>query len=558
MFALMAAQSSDARPHRPAQPPTPPPDTVTLVLYAESVSQRFKGVPVLDEVSFNVGDGERVGLIGPNGAGKSTLLRIIAGEQPPDEGRAGHRAGSLGFLRQDAELSSRLPLIEEMWNSFPDARAIEEQLQEVAAAFEHPAADVDALITRQAGLFEEFERLDGYRIDKRIGQVLSGLGFAPDDRFKACGAFSGGWRMRVALAQVLVRRPDHLLLDEPTNHLDAAARAWLIAHIGEYKGTVMIVSHETDFLDATVTRIIDLRDGEATSYAGNHSAYRRQKSAAMALQRSTADRQQREIKRQTQFIDRFRSKATKARTVQSRIKAVAKIERVHAPTAERAVHFQIDAAGRPERAVLTVQDLSHAYDDEHIVLVGANLEIERGDKVALVGPNGSGKSTLLRALAGRIDPTEGSIAWSERARVGYYDQHQDEELDPGRTVLDEVAAVAITHSDGDLRSVLGRFLFRGDDVFKPVSVLSGGERSRVALAKFLIQPSNVLLLDEPTNHLDGATRTRLIKALADYDGTIVCASHDPAILRRVATRAFEIDAGECRPLMHWRDWTPPA
>ena len=525
------------------------------MLYVDAVSQRFKGDLVLDEVGFNIGDGERVGLIGPNGAGKSTLLRIVAGLQPADAGRAGHRGGSLGFLQQDAELSSRLPLVEEMWKAFPEARAVEEQLQEVAAAFEHGAGDIDALVARQAALFDEFERLDGYRIDKHIGQVLRGLGFAAADRHKACGAFSGGWRMRVALAQVLVRRPDHLLLDEPTNHLDAAARAWLIEHIRDYKGTVVIVSHETDFLDATVERIIELRDGQARSYAGNHSAYRRQKAAEMAQQRAAASRQQREIARQTQFIDRFRSTATKARQVQSRIKALDKIERVAAPGAERGVRFQIQSLRRPERAVVTVEDLSHAYGDQ-IVLVGANLEIERGDKVVLVGPNGGGKSTLLRALAGRIAPTEGRIAWAERAAFGYYDQHQDEALDPNGTVFDEVAAVAGDHSDGDLRSVLGRFLFHGEDVFKRVAVLSGGERSRVALAKFLIQPCNVLLLDEPTNHLDGATRARLIKALADYDGTIVCASHDRDILRRVATRAVQVDEGECRPLMHWRDAAP--
>ncbi|MCY3918814.1 MAG: ATP-binding cassette domain-containing protein, partial [Chloroflexi bacterium] len=251
------------------------------------------------------------------------------------------------------------------------------------------------------------------------------------------------------------------------------------------------------------------------------------------------------------FIDRFRSTATKARQVQSRIKALDKIERVDAPGAERAVHFRIQPAGRPERAVVTVQDLSHAYDD-HIVLVGANLEIERGEKVALVGPNGGGKSTLLRAMAGHIAPTEGRIAWAERAEFGYYDQHQDEALDPGRTVLEEVASIAGDHTDGDLRSVLGRFLFRGDDVYKRIAVLSGGERSRVALAKFLIRPSNVLLLDEPTNHLDGATRARLVKALADYDGTIICASHDREILRRVATRAVQVEEGECRPLRDWR------
>ena len=533
------------------------------MLFADSVSQHFKGVSVLDGVTFNIGGGERVALVGPNGSGKSTLMRILAGVDPPEEGSAGHRGGTLEFLQQDAELESALPLEAEMWKAFPEARAVEGGLQRVAAAFEDAVSadvggDVDELVAEQARLFDEFEQIDGYRIDKRIGRVLSGLGFAPSDRTKACGAFSGGWRMRVALAQVLVRKPDHLLLDEPTNHLDAAARAWLIEHLREYKGTVLIVSHEADFLDAIVGRVIDLRDGEATSYNGNHSDFRRQKSEQMAQQRVAAERQDREIARQTQYIDRFRFKATKAKGVQSRIKAVDRIERVEAPRAERAVHFRIDASGRPERAVLTVEDVSHAYDDDHIVLVGANMEVERGDKVVLVGPNGSGKSTLLRALAGRIEPTEGVVRWSEQARFGYYDQHQDEALDPERTVLEEVASVAGGHSDGDLRDILGRFLFKGDDVFKRVRVLSGGERSRVALAKFLIQPSNVLLLDEPTNHLDGATRSRLIKALTDYTGTIVCASHDRDILRRVATRAFEVVEGECRPLQSWREWEAPA
>ena len=527
------------------------------LLFANRVSKAFKAVTVLRDVSFNVGDSDRVGLVGPNGAGKSTLLQIMAGRDVPDDGSAGHRGGTLGFLRQDADLESALTLEQEMWKAFPEAWAVEDRLLEIAAAFEEGVDDIDDLVDEQARLFEEFDRLDGYRIDKRVGQVLNGLGFSPDDRQKACGAFSGGWRMRVALAQVLVRRPDHLLLDEPTNHLDTSARQWLIEHLREYKGTVLIVSHEVDFLDAVVNRIIDLHQGEAVSYTGNHSDFRRQKAARMSQQRSAADRQGREIDRQTQFIDRFRSKATKARQVQSRIKALDKIERIDAPTTDRVVHFQIDAVGRPERAVLTVQDLGHAYD-EHIVLVGACMEIERGDKVVLVGPNGSGKSTLLRALAGRIDPTEGRVGWAERAEFGYYDQHQDEALDPGRTVLEEVASVAGTHTDGDLRGVLGRFLFRGDDVFKPVSVLSGGERSRVALAKFLIQPSNVLLLDEPTNHLDGATRSRLIKALAGYDGTIICASHDRDILRRIATRAFEIVEGECHPLSDWQDWAAPA
>ncbi len=526
------------------------------MLFADALAKSYSGVAVLNDASFVIGDGEHVALVGANGCGKSTLLRIIAGDEEPDDGSAGHRGGEFAFLRQEAVLDSTLPLEQEMWRAFPDARAIEDEIDDVAGKIERGDGDLDALIDQQAHLFERFEALDGYRIDKRIGRVLDGLGFSTADRVKLCGAFSGGWQMRVALAQVLVRRPDHLLLDEPTNHLDTAARDWLIAHLNAYKGTALIVAHDAAFLDAVVGRVIDIRDGVATSYTGNYTAYQRQKAAHLAQQESAAQRQGREIARQERFIERFRYKNTKARQVQSRVKALDKVQRLHTPRSQREVHFKIAAQGRPERAVVSVTNLSHAYD-EHIVLCDANFEIERGDKVVLVGPNGSGKSTLLRALAGIIDPTEGTIEWGERTDVGYYDQHQDDALDSDRSVLEEVRSVTDSQGDGELRNVLGRFLFRGDDVFKRVAVLSGGERSRVALAKFLIQPSNVLLLDEPTNHLDITTRRKLIDALVAYSGTIICASHDPDILRSVATKAYELNDGECLPLLSWHDWHAP-
>ena len=524
------------------------------MFYAESIDKSYAGVTVLESVSFIVGDGEHVGLVGPNGCGKSTLLRILARSETADEGDGAHRGGALGFLQQEAELESSRPLEQEMWMAFPEARAIEVRLEEIAAEIERSEGDLDALIEEQAALFAEFERLDGYRIDKRIGRVLDGLGFTTADRRKLCGAFSGGWQMRVALAQVLVRQPEHMLLDEPTNHLDKSAREWLIGHLQAYKGTAIIVAHDGDFLDTVVERVIELRDGRAEVYTGNYTSYQRQKAERLAQQESAAQRQSREIARQERFIERFRYKSKKARQVQSRIKMLDKVERIHAPRKQGEVHFQIAAAGRTARAVLTVKHLSHAYEDEQIVLLDANLEIERGDKVVLVGPNGSGKSTLLRALAGTVEPTEGTIAWGERAEVGYYDQHQDEALDGSRTVIDEVRSVAEWSSEQELRDALGRFLFRGGDVFKKVSVLSGGERSRVALAKFLIQPSNVLLLDEPTNHLDITTRRKLLEALVGYGGTIVCASHDPAILRQVATKAYAIRDGQCERLMEWAAW----
>ncbi len=525
------------------------------MIYADSVSRAFGGLEVLQHVTFSVADGERVGLVGPNGSGKSTLLRIIAGDDEPDGGSAGWRGGELGFLRQEAELDDAHTLVEELWTAFPEARAIERELEEVARRIEHGGEDLDELIERQTQLFERFEALDGYRIDRRIGRVLDGLGFAPGDGQKRCGAFSGGWRMRIELAKVLVHRPEHIVLDEPTNHLDSAARDWLALELSEYRGTVLLVTHDTEFHDVVVNRILELRDGQVTSFTGNHTDYQRQKAEQISQREREAARQEREIARQTRFIERFRAKASKATQVQSREKAVERIERISRDRKNREVSFHLAATGRTEREVLVADHVGHAYGD-HVVLVDVDLLVERGERVVLIGPNGSGKSTLLKIIGGILQPTEGAVRWAERARPGYYDQHQDEALDEGRTVLEEVRIVAADESDRALRNVLGRFLFSGDDVFKPISVLSGGERSRVALAKFLIAPSNVLLLDEPTNHLDVASRRKLLDALEGYDGTIVCASHDPAILERIATRVYRVADGEVRELEERRREVP--
>ncbi len=514
------------------------------MLFAEALTKAYGGDHVLRDVEFTIGDGQRVGLVGPNGAGKSTLLRLIAGEETPDTGIAGHRGGDFGFHHQDAGLESSRSLLDELWTAFPEARAVEGQLVDIAAEIEGGGEQLDELIARQSTLFERYEALDGYRVDRRIARVLAGLGFAPDDRDRACGEFSGGWQMRAALAKVLVHRPLNLLLDEPTNHLDAAARDWLALELADYRGTILLVTHDGEFLDAVVGRVLELRDRGLTSYEGNYSAYQRQKAERLHAQDQAASRQERELKRQQRFIDRFRSKATKATQVRSRERQLARVERIERSTEEQSVRFRLQSSGRIEREVLHVEGLTHSYDDEP-VLIDVDLAIERGQRAVLVGPNGGGKSTLLRCLAGQLEVTEGSIAWSQRAQLGYYDQHQDEALEPSRTVLDEVRSVAGDQSDGALRNVMGRFLFRGDDVFKSVAVLSGGERSRVALAKFLIQPSNVLLLDEPTNHLDLSTRRALVEALEGYDGTIICASHDRWILDRVATRVFHVEDGGC-------------
>ena len=526
------------------------------MLYAENVVKSFGPVDVLDGVSFIVGDRERAGLVGPNGSGKSTILKLIAGDEKPDLGSCGVRGGgSLGYLRQEAGLDADLPLAEEMWTAFPEAQAIDRAVHEISAKIERNEGDLDALIEEQGRLFEEFERLDGYRIDQRIGRVLDGLGFAPADRLKACGAFSGGWQMRIALAKILVRRPEHVLLDEPTNHLDAAARAWLADDLQKYPGTVLIVTHDVDFLDRVVTRIVELREMSVEVWAGNYSEYQRQKAEKLALQDKAAGRQERYLARQERFISRFIAKPGKTSVAQSRQKMIARIQRIERPRKEAEVQFRLNVHGRTERDVVLLEDVSHQYG-EHLVLLGVDLHVERGQKVVFIGPNGSGKSTLLKIIAGVIEPTQGAMQWAERARFGYYDQHQDEALDRDRTVLEEVRSVAPDDSDTHMRSVLGQFLFTGDDVFKRVAVLSGGERSRVALAKFLLTPTNVLLLDEPTNHLDRPTRRKLIEALEKYQGTIVCASHDPGILDRVATRVYEVADGGCREVLERRKDSP--
>jgi ATP-binding cassette subfamily F protein 3 len=520
------------------------------MFHADGLSKSFGGLDVLEDVSFVIGAGERVGLVGPNGAGKTTLLRLLAGEEEPDAGTMGHR-GSLGYLRQEAGLDPRHTLVEELWAAFPEARETEARLHEVAGRIERGDGNIDELISQQGELFDRFERLDGYRIERRIGRVLDGLGFEPSDRSKLCGEFSGGWQMRIALAKVLVRRPECVLLDEPTNHLDAASRDWLAEDLTSQRWTVLIVTHDGAFLDRVTTRILELRERGIESYSGNYTEYQRQKAARLQQQDREAARQERELARQQRFIDRFRAKASKATVVKSREKAIAKIERVERPRRDSEVHITLSADGRTEHDVLVMEGISHAYGD-NVVLLDAGLHIQRGQKAVFVGPNGSGKTTLLRIAAGQLHPVEGVVRWAPKARAGYYDQHQDEALDRDRTVLEEAASVAPSEAEVRLRTVLGQFLFRGDDVFKTIDQLSGGERSRVALAKLVLQPSNVLILDEPTNHLDRSTRRKLLEVLEKYDGTILCAAHDPGILDRVATRVYEVKDGSVQELIERR------
>src|SRR3990170_5874780 len=333
------------------------------MLYTDHVSKSFGGLDLLEDVTFIIGNGERVGLVGPNGVGKTTLLRLLAGQEEPDKGEAGHKGGAVGYLRQEAGLEPERTVLDELWTAFPETRDVDHRLQEITRLIERTDGDLDALVAEQGELFDAFDRLDGYRTEARIGRVLQGLGFAPDDRHRLCGDFSGGWQMRIALAKVLVRRPEHLLLDEPTNHLDAAAREWLAGELSEYRGTMLIVTHEGDFLDRVATRILELRDKGIESYAGDYSDYQAQQAARLQQQDREAARQERELERQKRFIDRFRAKASKASLVKSREKALARIEPVERARAEAEVHIPLTAHGRTENQVLVMSDVCHAYGD---------------------------------------------------------------------------------------------------------------------------------------------------------------------------------------------------
>ena len=523
------------------------------MFYAENVLKSFDGNEILSSVSFSIGDNEKVGLVGANGSGKSTLLSILAGEQFTDNGNAGFRGNEIGFLKQETITSSEKTISEELWESFPEASEIEYRLQQLSIEMSKDSENLDSLITEQAKLFERFEQLDGYRIDKRIGRTLAGLGFQNDALSQTCGSFSGGWQMRIGLAKILVRRPDNLILDEPTNHLDQNSQNWLAEELTTYPGTVLLVTHDGEFHDRVVNKVFELRNVKINAYSGNYTSYQKQKAERLAVQSSALKRQEKEISKQEKFIERFRSKATKASQVRSREKALNKIMPLEKITSDLEVSFKFDTATRTERDVLKAQNIGHSYNGNEIVLIDANLQVERGDKVMFIGPNGGGKSTLLKKLAGEITPTHGDIFWANRADLGYYDQHQDEALDYDLTVLEEVQTVNKEHGDGVLRNILGNFLFRGDDVFKSVSVLSGGDRSRLALAKFLIKPGNVVLLDAPTNHLDRTTQRKLISALENYEGTIICASHDRELLEKVATRVIKVNDGECIELNNWHN-----
>ncbi|MHB0868911.1 MAG: ABC-F family ATP-binding cassette domain-containing protein [Chloroflexota bacterium] len=522
------------------------------MLQATDISKYFGGDTILDGISLELRPGERVALVGPNGAGKSTLLRILLGELEPDGGRLHRLTGTtIAYLPQDAGVTPGRTLHQEMLALFADVIELEEEqrrLVEGMAGLPAESPELMGLVERHAELHGEFERRGGYTLEAEIGRVLYGLGFTMEDYQKRVEQFSGGWQMRIALARLLLQRPDLLLLDEPTNHLDLRATEWLEGYLRQYRGAVVVVSHDRYFLDLVTGRTLELHRGHLLEYPGNYSYYAAEKARRQREQEAAFKRQQAYLARQQVFIDRFHADKRRSSQTKSREKLLEKMEMVEAPTGPtKTIKFRFPPSTPSGRKVFELRAAGQSYSGK-AVFSGCDLLVEKGDRVALVGPNGAGKSTLLRLLAGVEKPDAGSVSLGANVLRAYYAQDQSESLTESNTVLQELYTAAPRDwTLEDVRSMLGRFLFSGDDVYKSIAVLSGGERSRLALAKMLLRSSNVLLLDEPTNHLDVGSRETLEEALSEYPGTVVLASHDRYLVDKLANKVVEL-AGEMATL----------
>ncbi len=511
------------------------------------LSKSFGDRVLLDDVTWQIDDRERVGLSGPNGAGKTTLLKMLAGLDEPDSGQVVKPAGlTIGYLPQDGLNHSGRTLRDEASLAFKPLLDVRDEIAALEDRLGHDDASQDeheAMLTRYAELQDAFRRGEGYSIDLKVTTVLRGLGFSEDDLDKPTETFSGGWQMRIALARLLLGRPGLLLLDEPTNHLDLEARNWLEEYLSAYPHAVILVSHDRFFLDAVVTRITEIGMRTLTDYVGNYSAYVRERDARMERLRQQKREQDEEIERMQAFINRFRYQATKASQVQSRIKMLDKIVPIEIPPERKRVHFHFPHCQKSGRMVLELKHARKTYGSR-CVFSDVKLHIERGDRIALIGPNGAGKSTLMRMLSGVEAPDAGTRTDGHHLVTQYFAQDEATRLDPALTVYQTLAGDSPIQMVPHIRTILGGFLFSGDDIEKPVRVLSGGERTRLAVARMLLRPANTLLLDEPTNHLDLDSKDVLLEALEDFGGTLIFVSHDRYFVDRLATKIIEIGHGD--------------
>lgn len=517
------------------------------MLRLEHISKIYPTGEVLKDVTWEVKVGDRIGLVGVNGAGKSTQLKIIMGDVEPTAGEIIRPASlHIGYLTQEFEVDPTRTVREEFWTVFGEANQTHHDLLIVQQQMETADPEtLDRLINQLDKLQRRFEALDGYGLDARVEKILPELGFDSDDGDRLVSAFSGGWQMRMSLGKILLQSPDVLLLDEPTNHLDLETIEWLEKYLKGLTTPMVIVSHDREFLDRLCTQIVETERGVSSTYLGNYSAYLQQKEEAQLAQLSAYERQQKELEKQQVFVDRFRASATRSTQAKSREKQLEKIERIEAPIGSvRTLHFRFPPAPRSGREVVIIENLVHTYDDK-ILFLDANLTVERGDRIAFLGPNGAGKSTLLRLMMGLEKPTEGTIELGKHGVIpGYFEQNQAEALDLKKSVLDTIHDEVPDWKNEEVRTLLGRFLFSGETVYKNVEALSGGEKARLALAKMLLQPVNLLILDEPTNHLDIPAKEMMEEALQHYDGTVLIVSHDRYFISQVATKIVEIRDGQ--------------
>ena len=529
-----------------------------MLMSLQNISFYFGARAILEDANWQIGTGERIGLVGSNGAGKSTLLRLMTGAYKPDEGVINKpKDVSLGFFNQDLlSFSTNESILKVGMQAFEKAHEVEKDMERIIKELETKPDDAD-LLDDYSHALHDFEMAGGYEMEHKTAEVLEGLGFSTADLQRPYDQFSGGWRMRVLLAKMMLQQPELLLLDEPTNHLDLPSIEWLERYLIGYPGSVVIVSHDRYFLDRMVTKIVEVWQRDLHQYSGNYTFFQKEKEERMVLQQRSFENQQDYIKQQERFIERFRAKATKAAAAQSAMKRLDKLDKIEAPDSSMPVmNINFDVGIQPGKIICTLKDVSKNYGPLKI-LDHADAEINRGDKIALIGANGKGKSTLLRIITGQ-ESYEGERKWGHNVEESFYAQHQLEALTVEHEVLEEMKMCGSGKNELELRQLLGCFLFSGDDVFKKIKVLSGGEKARVALAKVIAAKGNFLLLDEPTNHLDMQSVEMLIEALNKYKGTLIIVSHDRYFISKTANKIWNIEDGEIKEFNggydEWSQW----